>query len=155
VNEGWPRRSFGAAFRVEGNPMHSFKTLLVALPAVWFAAGLTLAQEKGGNPEAAKLKNPIARSAESIQAGQDVYMKYCRGCHSRDAAGGPPAEAGEEPASNLIDEQWNHGSTDGEIFQVIKEGVPPALVMEPFRYRLAETDIWHVVNYLRSLAVKK
>ncbi len=131
------------------------RAFVVAASAVWLAGTLAVAQEKGGNPEAAKVKNPVVRSPESIQAGQDSYMKFCRGCHARDAAGGPPAEAGEEPASNLIDDQWNHGSTDGEIFKVIKDGIAPALVMEGFGRRLTETDIWNVVNYLRSIAVKK
>lgn len=123
------------------------------LAAVWLAVGLS-AQEKGGNAEAAKVKNPIASSPASVAAGETVYMKYCRGCHAKDAAGGPPPEAGEEPASNLIDAEWRHGSSDGEIFHVIKTGVPPTMIMEAFGSRVSDTDIWNVVNYLRSIAKK-
>ena len=78
-------------------------------------------------------------------------MRRCRGCHGRDAAGGPPKEAGETPTSNLIDDEYDHGSTDGEIFYVIMNGVPPELVMSPFDDRFDDTETWHVVNYLRSL----
>ena len=44
-----------------------------------------------------------------------------------------------------------HGSTDGEIDFVIRNGIPPELVMEPFDDRLDETDTWNIVNYLSSL----
>ncbi len=121
--------------------------------ALWLVVGLS-AQSKHGNPEAAKLQNPIAASPAAVAAGEAVYMKYCRGCHAKDAAGGPPPEAGEEPASNLIDAEWNHGSSDGEIFHVIKNGVPPAMIMEAFGTRVPDSDIWNVVHFLRSIAKK-
>jgi len=125
----------------------------VPVAALWLVVGLA-AQEKHGNPEAAKVQNPVASSPASVAAGEAVYMKYCRGCHAKDAAGGPPPEAGEEPASNLIDAEWNHGSSDGEIFHVIKNGVPPAMIMEAFGTRVPDTDIWNVVHFLRSIAKK-
>ena len=129
------------------------RVLMGSLAVVGLAVGLS-AQEKHGNAEAAKLRNPIASSPESIAAGETVYMKYCRGCHAKDAAGGPPPEAGEEPASNLIDAEWNHGSSDGEIFHVIKNGVPPTMIMEAYGLRISDTEIWNVVNFLRSIAKK-
>lgn len=132
---GWPRVWMGS------------------MAAVWLAVGLS-AQEKHGNAGAAQVQNPVAASPASVAAGEAVYMKYCRGCHAKDAAGGPPPEAGEEPASNLIDAQWNHGSSDGEIFYVIKNGVPPTMIMEAFGARVSDPDIWNVVNFLRSVAQK-
>ena len=132
---GWPRVWMGS------------------MAAVWLAVGLS-AQEKHGNAGDAQLQNPIASSPASVAAVEAVYMKYCRGCHAKDAAGGPPPEAGEEPASNLIDAQWNHGSSDGEIFYVIKNGVPPTMIMEAFGARVSDPDIWNVVNFLRSIAQK-
>ena len=129
----------------------AFVALLAGL-----AVGITAAQEKaGGNAEAAKLKNPVPSSPESIAAGEAVYMRRCRGCHGRDATGGPPKEAGDKEASNLVDDKWDHGGTDGEIFYTIRNGVPPELVMEPWDDRINETDTWNLVNFLRSKAVKK
>ena len=46
-------------------------------------------------------------------------------------------------------------STDGEIFTVIKRGVAPEFFMAPWEGRLADNDIWNIVNYIRSVAVKK
>jgi mono/diheme cytochrome c family protein len=135
------------------------RTLVNGFLVVAMAAGLavaTTAQEshRGGNAEAAKVKNPVAMSPESIAAGEAIYMKRCRGCHSRDLTGGPPKEAGDHEASNLIDDKWDHGSTDGEIYHVIRNGIPPELVMEPWYDRIDETGTWNLINFIRSKALK-
>jgi hypothetical protein len=61
------------------------------------------------------------------------------------------ALAGGTPA-NLTDETWDHGSSDGEIFVVIRDGTSSD--MEPYKDRLSEKQIWHVVNFIRSLSAK-
>jgi mono/diheme cytochrome c family protein len=123
------------------------------------AAGVALSGQApahgGGNPEAAKLMNPVPASAESIAAGATLFRRRCSGCHGADAKGGPPKEDFLPPGSNLVDETWDHGATDGEIFTIIKNGVPPELVMEAWGERISETDIWNVVNYLRDAGKKK
>jgi mono/diheme cytochrome c family protein len=118
-----------------------------------FVAIVATAQEKG-NSDAAKLKNPVGATPESIGAGEAIYNRRCRGCHGRDGTGGSPKEAGEVAPSNLVDDKWDHGSTDGEIFYTIRNGVGPKFLMEPWDDRLSETDTWNVVNYLRSIAKK-
>ena len=130
------------------------KVLIFALPFAFLVTVASTQEHAGGNPEAAKVKNPVAASPESIAAGEEIYMRRCRGCHAKDGSGGPPKEVGDHPASNLIDSEWEHGSTDGEIFYIIRNGVPPELVMEPWADRLSETDTWNVVNFLRSIAKK-
>ncbi len=128
--------------------------LAVALPLACLVA-VSAAQEKtGGNPEAAKVKNPVATSPESVAAGETIYMRRCRGCHAKDGGGGPPKEAGERPASNLSDGTWDFGSTDGELFHTIRNGVGPKFIMEAWDDRLSETDTWNVVNFLRTLEKK-
>jgi mono/diheme cytochrome c family protein len=131
------------------------KGLFVVLMAGFLAVAITAQEKRGPNPEAAKVKNPVAMSPESIAAGQAIYMKRCRGCHSSDLSGGPPKEAGDHEASNLIDDKWDHGSTDGEIYHVIRNGVAPELVMEPWDDRISETDTWNIVNFIRSKAAKQ
>ena len=129
-----------------------FASALFVLAVALLTATMMAAQEKhGGNAEAAKMKNPVASSPESIAAGEAIYMRRCRGCHAKDGSGGPPKEAGDKPAANLIDDEWDHGSTDGEIYYVIRNGVPPELVMEPWDDRINETETWQVVNFIRSL----
>ncbi len=128
---------------------------VVVLAAVMAVAISAQEEKRGGNAEAAKVKNPVAMSPESITAGEAIYMKRCRGCHSRELTGGPPKEAGDHEASNLVDDKWDHGGSDGEIYHVIRNGVPPELVMEPWDDRISETDTWNLVNFIRSKAAKK
>lgn len=108
------------------------------------------AQNPGGSPEAQKVKNPVAASPESIAAGKATFLKYCRFCHGEDAKGdGPMAPKDTHPA-NLTDATWDHGSTDGEIFAVVRNGAAPKLDMKPNK-ALADQDIWNIINYLRSI----
>lgn len=102
---------------------------------------------------ATKLKNPVKSTPESIGAGEKVYRKYCRFCHGDDLKGnGPLAPKGTNPP-DLIDNTWDHGSTDGDIFATIRDGIGPKFDMKPQK-AIADQDIWHVVNYMRSVAKK-
>jgi hypothetical protein len=58
-------------------------------------------------------------------------------------------QKGRQP-QDLTDHQWDHGSTDGEILTVIKRGLPPTM-MAGYDGRIADGDIWSIVNYLRTL----
>jgi mono/diheme cytochrome c family protein len=113
-------------------------------------AATTIAQ---GNAGAAPVRNPVAATAESISDGKRVYQRYCASCHGSNAEGGPGNDL-IPAAPDLTDKEWKHGSTDGEIFSAIKNGVPPELNMIPFGDQIKDPEIWNVVNYLRSLAKK-
>ena len=114
-------------------------------------AGFTvIAVMAQGNPEAAKVKNPVASTPESIAAGKPLFTRYCAPCHGINAEGGSGSDV-SAPAPDLTDAEWTHGSTDGEIFYVIKNGIQPDLNMEPWGDRLKDPDIWNVVNYVKSL----
>jgi mono/diheme cytochrome c family protein len=109
------------------------------------------AQNPGGSPEAKKLKNPVASSPESIAAGKALFQKNCRFCHGTDAKGdGPMAPEGTHP-SNLTDDKWDRGSSDGEIFAVIRDGAGPKFDMKGFKSKMTEQDMWNIVIYLRSI----
>jgi mono/diheme cytochrome c family protein len=56
---------------------------------------------------------------------------------------------GKQPP-DLTDDQWDNGSGDGDVFRVIKRGLPPTM-MPGFDGRIPDQDIWSIVNYLRSL----
>lgn len=103
------------------------------------------------HPEAAKLKNPVAADATSTSAGQDVYEKNCVGCHGTAGKGdGKMAETMKTKPSDLTDAEWKHGSTDGEIYTVVHDGIKSA-GMRAFSPKLTDHQIWDVVNYVRSL----
>src|SRR2546428_1181121 len=122
---------------------------LVALVAV--SAG---AQNPGGSADGKKLKNPVASSTESIKAGAALYAKYCKFCHGADAKGNGPMAPKDTHTPDLTDAKWDHGSTDGEIFMVIKEGVGPKFDMKGLKSKMTDKEIWNVVNYLHSLQAK-
>ena len=109
------------------------------------------APKKGGNPEAAKIKNPVAASPESASAGKRVYTRMCSRCHGAEGRG--DGTAATAPVPDLTDAQWDYGSSDGEIFSVIHDGV--SADMDGYAARLSDADIWNVVNYVRSVAAKR
>jgi cbb3-type cytochrome c oxidase subunit III len=109
------------------------------------------APKKGGNPEAAKITNPVAASPESASAGKRVYTRMCGRCHGAEGKG--DGTAATAPVPDLTDAQWDYGSSDGEIFSVIHDGV--SADMDGYAARLSDTDIWNVVNYVRSVAAKR
>ena len=101
-----------------------------------------------------KIKNPVPVTPESIAAGRRVYGTFCASCHGSSGKGdGPMPPEGSKPA-NLIDEQWDHGSTDGEIFATIRDGVGPKFDMDSWEGKITEENMWNVVNYIRSLNPK-
>ena len=127
--------------------------LAIVCAAMFVAVGG--AQNVGGSPEGKKLKNPVASSPESIAAGKALFQKNCRFCHGTDAKGnGPMAPEGTHP-SDLTDDKWDRGSTDGEIFMVIQNGAGPKFDMKGFKSKMTEPDVWNIVNYLRSIGPGK
>ena len=109
---------------------------------------------QGGSAEGRKLKNPVAANAASISAGKAAYQKYCRFCHGPEGLGdGPSAPKGSKP-SNLTDADWDRGSSDGEIFVVLRDGAGPKFEMKGYKSKMTEPDIWNIVNYLRSVQAK-
>lgn len=107
---------------------------------------------------AAALANPVAPTAESLATGKRVYDANCAACHGNAAQGAVRAgtaisiieeQRGKQPP-DLTDAQWDHGSSDGSIFGVIKRGVPPTM-MAGYDGRIPDAEIWSLVNYLRSL----
>jgi len=136
-------------------------TLLVfALALVCLSASVLARQAPAkGDPEAAKIKNPVAAASESISAGQKQYQALCAGCHGKDAKGGITVSVIEDRGGNqppdLTDDKWDHGSSDGEIFTVVKKGIAPEYFMAPWDGRISDEEIWNMVNYIKSLSQKK
>jgi cbb3-type cytochrome c oxidase subunit III len=102
------------------------------------------------------MKNPVAADAASVEAGKAVFAKYCRACHGAEGKGDGPGAAmlKEVKPANLTDAKWDHGGTDGEIFTTIHDGIGPKFTMDAWEGRLKDTDIWNVVNYVKTLKAK-
>lgn len=130
---------------VYGVPVFLFLALLMIV-----RGGAAEASDHASHPHVhkkyAQLKNPVAMTGKSIQAGKIVFEKHCVACHGKDARGGI--------GPNLADEQWIHGPSDGEIFHVISDGVA-GTSMKGFKGVLSEEMRWHLVNYIRSSGKKE
>jgi mono/diheme cytochrome c family protein len=83
-----------------------------------------------------------------------VFQKYCKGCHGEDATGNGPLAPKDVHPPNLTDAEWKYGAGDGEIFTNIHDGIGPKFDMKSWKSRMTDVEIWSVVNYLRSIAVK-
>ena len=127
--------------------------LLVVVVCFAFSAGAA-AQRGGGDPKARAVKNPVPSTPASINAGRAVYNMNCRQCHGLRLKGdGPLAPKNPKPA-DLTDDKWDRGSSDGELFVVLRDGAGPKFDMKGYKSKMSETDMWNVVNFLRSLQAK-
>jgi mono/diheme cytochrome c family protein len=125
-------------------------------------AGAALDGQDVNSSAAAKIANPVAPTPESLAAGKKAYDTNCAACHGNMAQGAQKAgviisiiaEQGGKQPPDLTDHQWDHGSSDGAIYAVIKKGLPPTM-MAGWEGRVSDTEIWSIVNYLRALASKK
>jgi mono/diheme cytochrome c family protein len=125
-------------------------------------AGAALDGQDAKSPAGAKIANPVAPTPESLAAGRKAYDTNCAACHGDMAQGAQKAgvvisiiaEQGGKQPPDLTDAQWDHGSTDAEIYAVIRKGIPPTM-MAGWEGRVSDTEIWSIVNYLRALAAKK
>jgi cytochrome c len=86
-----------------------------------------------------------------------MYDKYCANCHGVTGNGVSEkaktlADAGEAKPSDLTDDKWDHGSTEGEIFINIKEGVGVKGAMKGLDGRpgVSDEDMWNIVNYIHT-----
>ena len=111
------------------------------------------------NPKA--LVNPVPPTEKSIAAGKRRYDRLCSDCHGPDGKGdGTMAAALEKEwkvkTSDLTDEKWDYGSTDGEIFVGIRDGVGKKQAMKGLNGKpgIVDEDIWNMVNYIRSIGPK-
>ena len=107
--------------------------------------------QHGGSAEGRKLKNPVASNGASIAAGKTAYGRNCRFCHGVEGKGDGPSKPKDSVPSDLTDAKWDRGSTDGEIFVVIRDGAGPKFEMKGYKGRIPDPDMWNIVNFVRTL----
>ena len=98
--------------------------------------------------------NPVPTSEESVGKGRRIYLVACRTCHGGDLKGPKTPPKTGKPAANLVDDKWDHGSSDGEIFNTISKGVPPENIMQAWGGKIEDEDIWNVINFIRDAGKK-
>lgn len=94
------------------------------------------------------MKNPVAQSDASTKAGLAIYTKNCASCHGKTGLGdGVKARAIKTFPGDFSKADFQ-GLADGDIFYRTKTGRDE---MPKYEGKLADNDIWNVVNYLRTL----
>ena len=102
-----------------------------------------------GSEEGAPERNPIPATSESVAAGLALYGAYCQTCHGSGGLGDGPASAGlNPPVANLVVHVPLH--PDRALFDFIHDGIPEAAMPE-MGETLSDEEIWHIVNYIRTL----
>ena len=140
-----------------------------------FEAGATIVHIHVRNPDESSSSDP-----KLFQQVQEGINKHCPGMIVQFSTGGRSGKGNErggmlplrpdmaslatgscnfpniiyENPPSLVDATWTHGSTDGEIFHVIANGTPQKTAMLGFKGKMPDQDMWHIVNYLRSLGPK-
>ena len=98
--------------------------------------------------------NPIPPNAESIAAGQALFMAKCAPCHGETGLGDGPIGAALNPRPADLRQHAIPGiHTDAQLFEWITNGFPGSQ-MPAFRATLSDTDRWNLVNFIRTLAPK-
>jgi mono/diheme cytochrome c family protein len=120
---------------------------------------LNLAGQATGSTAAKNLKNPTPANAQSVAAGKVVFQRACAVCHGPAGKGDGAIVKSLKPEatrpSDLSDAKWDHGATDGEIFVSIRDGIGPKFEMKGQKGKITDQDMWHLVNYVRSLGPGK
>ncbi|MBM4404846.1 MAG: c-type cytochrome [Chloroflexi bacterium] len=96
--------------------------------------------------------NPFPPTGPSILAGRVAYSQQCAACHGDTGKGdGPRAAALSMRPLDLTVHAPLH--PEGQLFNYIKNGTKvPGSPMPPFTGTLADDQIWHIINYINSLA---
>ena len=96
---------------------------------------------------AAERRNPVPADRASLERGEKLYRTYCAACHGVSGRGNGPAAATLTPKpSDLREMAGEHPA--GDLAWKIANGRGP---MPAWKGTLSESQIWDLVNYLKSL----
>jgi mono/diheme cytochrome c family protein len=91
--------------------------------------------------------NPVIFDKASVEQGKKLYRTHCASCHGEQGRGDGPAGAGLKPRPTDLTHLSGH-HRDGDLAWKIATGKG---AMPGWKSALTETQIWHVVNYLKSI----
>jgi mono/diheme cytochrome c family protein len=103
-------------------------------------------------PEEAKRENPVKPDETSLAQGKRLYETQCALCHGVDGSGKTElATAMQLTLRDYSDPKALKDFTDGELFYILRKGKGQMPGQEG---RMRDRQMWHLINYIRSLAKK-
>lgn len=96
-----------------------------------------------------KMKNPVTADAASLKVGKALYDKHCQSCHGKTGLGDGTKAAQLDTEPGDFSSKAFKSQVDGALFYKTQTGRDE---MPSFKNKVPyEEDIWHIVNYMRSL----
>lgn len=96
----------------------------------------------------ANMDNPVEVNNQSIRMGNSLFRRNCRDCHGNQGKGDGPESSELKVSLRDLSSDEVQSQTDGELFYKTREGRDE---MPGFEADLHDEDIWHIVNFIRSL----
>ena len=94
-------------------------------------------------------RNPFPPDQASLTIGSTVYAEKCQTCHGTSGRGdGPSSEALNPSPADLVVHVPLH--PDMALFSFIHDGIK-GTSMAGLGDSLTDDQIWHVINYIRTL----
>ena len=115
-----------------------------AFGLIFVLSGALFAQQQaphGDLEESEKIEDRYIGDEAAIEAGHELYLSVCSGCH------GAGAEGGRGP--NLLTGRNIRRASNQELFDMIKNGIPGS-DMPPSP--LPDEQVWQISAYVRNLS---
>jgi mono/diheme cytochrome c family protein len=138
-----------------------FSTIVLGGISLWFVQGQSTqekpkdnppAADSAGKPATAEKKNPVAPTPEGLASAKKMFGYDCSMCHGASGDGkGDMVESMKLTMKDWREPAALSGVSDAEIFDIITKGKGK---MTGEGDRLPPTQVWSMVNYVRSLAKK-
>ena len=95
------------------------------------------------------MKNPVAKNADAVATGKELYNQHCKSCHGTKGLGDGPKAAQLKTEPGDFATAAFQSQTDGALFYKTSEGRDD---MPSFKKKIPDNDErWSIVVYLRSL----
>jgi copper transport protein len=124
----------------------------VGIPVTLWMIGLGIFTMARPIPVSTEQANPIPPNSQSVALGQALFITNCSLCHGQTGRGDGPVGLTLNPRPADLTRHAVAGiHTDAQLFEWITNGFPGSR-MPAFKSTLSDTERWHLVNFIRSLA---
>jgi cytochrome c len=100
---------------------------------------------------ATTMANPVKPTPESQTKAKNLYQMDCAMCHGNSGNGQTDVAKGMNlTMPDFADSKWIAGQTDGQIFDVIRNG--KGSMPSEVAGRANDTMVWNLIIYIRNMS---